>query len=369
MNTFFWGTYMHIMRNFQSAARSCLLAAVVVGSASLAMEAQAESEPVKVELQESGLPPVWLQGTPVTKFEKDHLYIFEFWATWCGPCIAQMPHMEALYQEFKNDKNVSIIGVNVFDKTPTEKLKDFITRQKVTYPMAADGSRNGNTAKIWLKPLKVKGIPHALALRNGELLWRGNPAELDADLIRKMSDKSFSAKNLAAQKKIEEEKKRQEVKKYWELKRKIYSSSIEEAKQLHADYCGASGRTEQDKYSMTINLFDAIVRYGEPAMAQSILAEMSEEYSESIPVQIGISRNILTYDDLEEKDLQLVIKCLERAIELGSKNASLCYQSIADAKLMLGDQEGAILASEKAVEISRYAVRLRELKQKKSNEK
>lgn len=30
-----------------------------------------------------GLPEVWLQGTPVKEWEKDKVYIFEFWATWC----------------------------------------------------------------------------------------------------------------------------------------------------------------------------------------------------------------------------------------------------------------------------------------------
>ncbi len=35
----------------------------------------------------------WVKGSPIRQYEKGRLYLFEFWATWCGPCIASMPHL------------------------------------------------------------------------------------------------------------------------------------------------------------------------------------------------------------------------------------------------------------------------------------
>lgn len=51
----------------------------------------------------------WLQGREVKKFEVGQVYVVEFWAAWCGPCIAFMPHLSELQAEYKA-KNVTIIG-------------------------------------------------------------------------------------------------------------------------------------------------------------------------------------------------------------------------------------------------------------------
>src|SRR5262249_49101547 len=70
----------------------------------------------------------WLRGDKVEKFEKDRVYVVEVWATWCGPCIAMMPHVSTLQQEYQ--KEVTVIGFTAKDdrgnneKTATEFLKN-----------------------------------------------------------------------------------------------------------------------------------------------------------------------------------------------------------------------------------------------------
>lgn len=51
----------------------------------------------------------WVQGEPVTEFARDKAYIVEFWATWCGPCRVSIPHLNEIWQKFK-DKDLVVIG-------------------------------------------------------------------------------------------------------------------------------------------------------------------------------------------------------------------------------------------------------------------
>ena len=51
----------------------------------------------------------WIQGSPVKEFQRDQAYIVEFWATWCGPCRASIPHLNEIHAKYK-DKGLVIIG-------------------------------------------------------------------------------------------------------------------------------------------------------------------------------------------------------------------------------------------------------------------
>lgn len=64
--------------------------------------------------------------------------ILNFWATWCPPCIAEVPDLEKFYSDYK-DKDVVIIGVNLTkaEKNQSE-VKDFVKSSGITYPVPLD---------------------------------------------------------------------------------------------------------------------------------------------------------------------------------------------------------------------------------------
>ena len=52
----------------------------------------------------------WVKGDEVAEFRKGHIYVVEFWATWCGPCKASMPHLSQLQKEY-GDK-ITVLGIS-----------------------------------------------------------------------------------------------------------------------------------------------------------------------------------------------------------------------------------------------------------------
>ena len=59
-------------------------------------------------------PETMLQGAAVKDFKKGEIYVFECWASWCGPCIAAIPHLDELHRKM-GKKGIVITGVNVWE--------------------------------------------------------------------------------------------------------------------------------------------------------------------------------------------------------------------------------------------------------------
>lgn len=62
--------------------------------------------------------------------------VLNFWATWCPPCVKEMPSMERLQQHFK-DKRFRVVAISV-DKEPEQIVQPFVTRLKLTFPILLD---------------------------------------------------------------------------------------------------------------------------------------------------------------------------------------------------------------------------------------
>ena len=65
---------------------------------------------------------------------KGKVIFLNFWATWCGPCKAEIPHFIEAYKEYK-DKGMEIIGISV-DRTGVKSVIKFTEKHKINYPVA-----------------------------------------------------------------------------------------------------------------------------------------------------------------------------------------------------------------------------------------
>lgn len=67
---------------------------------------------------------------------KGEVVLLNIWATWCAPCVEEIPHFVDLYSNYKN-KGLEILGVSV-DKQGPGVVKPFIEKHKVNYPVVID---------------------------------------------------------------------------------------------------------------------------------------------------------------------------------------------------------------------------------------
>jgi peroxiredoxin len=93
-----------------------------------------------------------LEGRPVQLRElRGKLVLLNFWATWCAPCLHEMPSMERLYQTFK-ETEFALLAVSM-DRQGEEVAKPFVDNLKLTFPVLVD--RTSEVARQY----GVRGLP------------------------------------------------------------------------------------------------------------------------------------------------------------------------------------------------------------------
>ena len=81
----------------------------------------------------------YLNGTKVSLYElRGKSVILNFWATWCPPCVREMPRLDEFYQKHKNE--IILIGVNLGEKNKT--IERFLQRVNVTFPIVKDKNKS-----------------------------------------------------------------------------------------------------------------------------------------------------------------------------------------------------------------------------------
>jgi thiol-disulfide isomerase/thioredoxin len=104
---------------------------------------------------------------------RGRVVFIDFWATWCGPCVASIPHMIDLHNKYAS-RGLVIIGQT---DGSSRNLASFIKAKKIPYVISV-GKRMAPPA------YNVRGIPHGVLINgNGKVTWVGHPAGLRGNTI------------------------------------------------------------------------------------------------------------------------------------------------------------------------------------------
>ena len=143
----------------------------------------------------------WLKGEAVREYEKGHIYVLDFWATWCGPCVRSIPHINEMAKVRRDDK-VTVIGVAIWPNERMVPTAQFVEErgEGMDYTIATD--IDGKTADAYMRASGQNGIPTAMVIdREGKIAWIGHPmAGLDdvvAQVVEGTYDVEAEAKRAA----------------------------------------------------------------------------------------------------------------------------------------------------------------------------
>lgn len=94
---------------------------------------------------------------------KGKVVILDFWATWCGPCMRSMPHLEQVWKKVQS-KNVVVLAVCVWDDKAAYDKWVPENKSKFTFPLLFDAAAKDNSKSIASAKYGVSGIPSTFVI-------------------------------------------------------------------------------------------------------------------------------------------------------------------------------------------------------------
>ena len=128
----------------------------------------------------------WVKGEPFEALETGKVHVLEFWATWCGPCIAAIPHLTELQKKYPD---VRFVGVAASESGNDEaaklaKVQSFVAEKGDTmgYRVVYVGDR-AKMSRPWMDAFEQRGIPCTFIVdAKGRVAWIGHPMNMDTPL-------------------------------------------------------------------------------------------------------------------------------------------------------------------------------------------
>ena len=128
-----------------------------------------------------------IHGPEIRPFSGDHVIVVEFWATWCGPCLANMAHLSDLQQQYGTA--VQFIAITAEDKTIVTAFLNYEVKEDQTwgdilsYTIGLDQSQK--TYSNFMHAAQQQAIPRAFVIdKTGLIAWIGHPARIEAPLAK-----------------------------------------------------------------------------------------------------------------------------------------------------------------------------------------
>jgi thiol-disulfide isomerase/thioredoxin len=308
----------------------CAAASVASGSPQIGDKAPA----IKVAKWVTQRPPA-LPGEP--KAEK-HVFLVEFWATWCQPCLQSIPHLAELHKKHEKD---GLVVISISNEEP-ELIETFI-RKKQKMPQFVGSDDEMATTTAWTKDIPT--IPHAFVVdRKGIVAWEGNPLADVGAMDTAIKEVLAGTYDIAEAKRTAET-----AKEYGRLMSELqpaYAMRDEDKLFKLLDRMIELRPGELQPYLIKRGMLREFDKGGQRTEAWN--AKILEAFADSAVAMRQIAEFELR-KDITDRDAEFMFRSAMRAKELSGQDDADVLQVVAGVYSALGMLDAAIASQEKAV--------------------
>ncbi len=95
--------------------------------------------------------------------EKDKIYMFSFWATWCVPCIRELEAIKEEYKEWSEELNMELIAISTDDSRTQKRVRPMVNGKNWPYKILLDENQELKRA------LSIVNIPYTVVVKNQKI--------------------------------------------------------------------------------------------------------------------------------------------------------------------------------------------------------
>lgn len=97
--------------------------------------------------------------------EKDKVYVYVFWATWCAPCLQELDAMNDVYADWKENLNLEIIAISIDDARTGKRVKPLVNGRAWDYTILLDSNQDLK------RSLSIANPPYTVVVKNGAIMF------------------------------------------------------------------------------------------------------------------------------------------------------------------------------------------------------
>lgn len=309
----------------------------------------------------------FVQGDAVREFQPGKAYIVEFWATWCGPCRASIPHLNDIYNKYK-DKGLVVIGQDCWENDE-KGVAPFVKKMgdKMTYRVALDdksGGKDGKMAETWMAAAGQNGIPTAFLIsKDGRVAWIGHPMALEAkeEVIDQVLKGTYDFKKAAAD--YAEERKDAEARQKAMAPMQAKMRAMTKAKQEQkwdealkdiddAEKLVPAQSQNSMKLMFSVNRVTILLAKKDFSAAYKMIQTVSDDGKDNAMLQNYLAMQIIQSKPIGDGGLDLAGKLADRASASSEGKDPHILDTQARILFLKGQKEEAIKAQAKAVALA-----------------